>query len=514
MNPSAPQPSPFIHKLLTFIRARSPVGGLEVSDSVLRFSYFDGKTWQLKGVRIPPGVVIAGKIKNLPSFLECLKNLHLQASGNRDRKDINVIVCPSSINVYTQSIAIPAVRFDSVDRAIELNLKIASPSDIDTLYTGWQFLADADTSGQIQVMGAFVNNVLIDELISALKTGHFVPVAVEPRALSLIRLFRTWGLGVERDKAYVLLVMDALGMDFLIMRNGDFYFDYFVPWRDFQENGKPLPEEQLKIALARSLNQVVNYYEQHWKDPALSTIFVLAGGLYEKVKAMIAENYTMEVRPLQLKIASAMPAEWFAVLGSGIRGTLARQTDKDINLMGLSAMKEFAHQQMIIFLSFWSILLPTALAVLVAVFLGANLFASSIYKGVSQTQNQGINPQQQTELNNLVAEVAAFNGTISALAPLQSTGGSKVDGAQAVLKFFADEGLTVTHFQFPGYRIPIALNGKAPSVDTLLAVRKSMEANPNLQNVNLPPSNVQPQPDGSAAFSMSFVVVSSSLSAL
>jgi hypothetical protein len=512
MNPPPPQSSSLTHKILMMLHAKAPVGGLEISDSVLRFSYFDGKTWQLKGVKLPPGVVLAGKIKNLPGFLESLKDLHAQASNNRDRKDINVIVCPSSLNVYTQSITIPAVRLDSVDRAIELNLRIASPADIDSLYTGWQFLADAGATGQIQVMGAFVNKVLIDELTSALKTAHFVPVAVEPRALSLIRLFRTWGLGVELDKAYVLLVMDNLGMDFLIMRNGDFYFDYFVPWRDLQEDGKPLPEDQLKVALARSLNQVVNYYEQHWKDPLLSTIFVSAGGLYEKVKTMIAENYALVVKPLQLKLSSTMPAEWFTVLGSGIRGIVARREDKEINLMGLSARKEFAHQQMMRFLSFWSILMPMALLVLIGVFAGAYLFVSNVYKGVSQVQGQGINPAQQTELNGLVAEASDFNKTTSALASLQVSEGSKVDGAQVVLKFFAGQGLTVTHLLFPGYKVPLTVSGKAPSIDALLAAKKRMEANPNLQNVNLPASNVQPQPDGSAAFSMSFAVVSSSLS--
>ena len=64
MSPSSsfPKLNPLVQKILMILRAKTPVGGLEVSDTVLRFSNFDGKTWALKGAKLSPGVSQGGKI--------------------------------------------------------------------------------------------------------------------------------------------------------------------------------------------------------------------------------------------------------------------------------------------------------------------------------------------------------------------------------------------------------------------------------------------------------------------
>ena len=54
----------YFQKILSFLRVRSHVDGLEVSDQVLRFIYFDQGAWHMEAVRLAQGVMEKGSIKD------------------------------------------------------------------------------------------------------------------------------------------------------------------------------------------------------------------------------------------------------------------------------------------------------------------------------------------------------------------------------------------------------------------------------------------------------------------
>ncbi|RJP45821.1 hypothetical protein C4587_00305, partial [Candidatus Parcubacteria bacterium] len=91
----------YLEKLLGFLEARPAIGGLEISDVAVRFAYFSGKSWILKSVRIPPGVLEAGKAKDRDKLIGALRELHAQILGTKSRKRINAIVVVSSLDVYS-----------------------------------------------------------------------------------------------------------------------------------------------------------------------------------------------------------------------------------------------------------------------------------------------------------------------------------------------------------------------------------------------------------------------------
>lgn len=71
---------------MSALRIKTFVGGLEVSDSVMRFAYFDGRTWRLAGVRLEPGIIDGGKIKNRDGFISALQALKSQIFSGHDLK--------------------------------------------------------------------------------------------------------------------------------------------------------------------------------------------------------------------------------------------------------------------------------------------------------------------------------------------------------------------------------------------------------------------------------------------
>ncbi len=120
----------YFAKILTLVRAKLPVGGMEVSDSTIRLVYFDGKDWVLGGVRLEPGVVQMGKVKNHDRFVEALKSVKLQVFGKKyEKRPINVVASLSSISIYSQVFSLPIIKGENLDKAIQLNIQMVSPVD-------------------------------------------------------------------------------------------------------------------------------------------------------------------------------------------------------------------------------------------------------------------------------------------------------------------------------------------------------------------------------------------------
>jgi len=274
-------------KLLSVIKATPTIGGLEISDSFLRFSVWDGSQWLTTALRLPPGIVIGGQIKDRKNFIEALKMFHKQIMGNKmSRSRISVVVSLSSIGIYTQVFTLPFIEGDSLDKAVQLNIQMISPLDFATAYSGWQF-AHRDTDNlRIEILSAFISRKIIDDFSTSLREANFIPVAVESRALSLTRLIKDAVSGIDREKAYIILSVDSSGVDVMITRHGELHFDYFNSWRDIQGDDREVTFEAFNGSVIRNLHQVVNYYNSHWQDP-LSEILYLSPVFQDQIRKQL-----------------------------------------------------------------------------------------------------------------------------------------------------------------------------------------------------------------------------------
>ena len=141
-----------IKKLTTsLLRLLSPepqIGGLEITDSVVRFRDIKKEKVVNVSLRLPPGIIELGKIKEnqRPNLVAALKDIHSQLTAD-GKKIVNVVLTLPSSNVYIQSFNISRVAEDNLTEAAELNLRMLSPIPIETSYYGWQKIGEGETGG-------------------------------------------------------------------------------------------------------------------------------------------------------------------------------------------------------------------------------------------------------------------------------------------------------------------------------------------------------------------------------
>ena len=90
------------------LSSRVGVGGLEISDSHLRFLRIIGGKFFHASLRLPPGIISEGKLLNRNFLLEALKSLRRQL-GAKPNEVLPVIVSLPPASVFTQTFNVPDV---------------------------------------------------------------------------------------------------------------------------------------------------------------------------------------------------------------------------------------------------------------------------------------------------------------------------------------------------------------------------------------------------------------------
>ncbi|HUX35434.1 MAG TPA: pilus assembly protein PilM, partial [Candidatus Paceibacterota bacterium] len=283
-------------KLLSLLRVRTKIGGLEISDSDLRFAYLNGNSLDTAVLRLPPGIVEGGEIKNYDTLIEALKELRkLLPLDFSKKKFTNVIVTLNSIHIYTQVFSLPLIEETELKEAIRLNINMVSPFELSQAYAGWQQISQNKNELKVEILSAFAQKTFMDQLRNALIEAGFFPVAVESGALSLARLIREKGSDFKMDKPLLVLSVDDKGMRFLIIRIGQLHFEYFQSWKDIQGDNKEVSWDNFSDALKRSLHQVFNFYASHWQEP-LTEIVIASNSYVEEISKLVSENFSLNAK--------------------------------------------------------------------------------------------------------------------------------------------------------------------------------------------------------------------------
>ncbi|MDP2598663.1 MAG: hypothetical protein Q8P49_02445, partial [Candidatus Liptonbacteria bacterium] len=454
-------------RLLALLRVRPLVGGMEISDLVMRFIYFDDASWHLSGIRLPPGVMEAGKIKDYAQFVAALKALKLQAfSGKNIRSRINTIVSLSSVSIYSQVFSLPIIEGENLEKAIQLNIQMVSPIDIAQAYSGWQTVGKDQGSLRLEVLSAFIDRPTVDEISKALLDAGFLVVAMEPRALALARVLKEIGAGFDRSRSYIVIALDNSGLDFLIVRRGQLYFEYFNPWRDIVDDKGQIPLPAFEAAVIRSLHQVMNFYSQHWPEP-ISEVVLSAAAFHAETEKIIQDNFSLPVRDLALTISEPIGVEWTIALGCALRGQKPRGKDQEMSLLGIGAEEEFRREQILNFARFWRLLMPSALAMLLLAFSLADLFLLQTKQGLESHSLFTLNSGQAKESEALAADATDFNHIVALIRGVQATTVSQSVVWDAIGAVMAANGVTPSRLTAPSPGAPIILSGTAKSSDAL-----------------------------------------------
>jgi hypothetical protein len=497
-------------KLLSFLRVRSSAGGLEISDQVIRLVYFTGKTWEMAAIRLAPGIMEKGKVKNPTALTAALYELKLKLPGIKDKnKKLNVVVSLSSANIYSQTFSLPAMEGDELTKAIELNVQMVSPSDIAQVHSGWEILDRDEANLRIEVLAAFIDKVIVDEVAQILFQAGFITVGIESRALALVRILREKSAGVDPARSYLLVNVDNSGIDFLVVRKGRLHFEYSNQWADLADEKGSIPPKKFSDTLSASVRQVANFYSQHWGGQPLAAIILSAAAFGDQAEKAIAEAISLPVVRLTLVMGQPISSEWLVALGSSLRGIKSTLNDTEVNLSGEGAADLFRKEQFLHFLSLWRVLVPVVLALLVVIYASADNFL--IFTKKSIESQPGFNQQsgQQVQITQLEASSTAFNDSVALVQAAESQQTPKYPIVAEIKTLAVKEGVAIEKIQFDGVTT-VTLIGTGQSEDSILALSNDIKSDSFFGVVNLPPSAMQLN-NGIYAFTMTFPINSAAL---
>lgn len=492
-----------IQKVLSFLRIRATAAGLEVSDQVLRLVYFDRKMWRMEALRLAPGIMEKGKIKDTPAFAAALHELKLKVPSAKGKKKMNAVVSLSSVSIYSQVFTLPIMEGKDLDKAIDLNVQMASPVDVSKAYFGWQILGRDEVNLRSEIAAAFVDKAVVDEMTQALYDAGFITVGVESRALALVRLLREKGAGIDVQKSYLLLDIDNTGIDFLIVRNGKLYFEYTNLWSDIANEKGEVSVEKFEETLESSLRQVTNFYTQHWPEP-LTAVILSAAAFKEEAEKAVGVALSLPVMPLTFSAGRDVSPEWFIAFGCGLRGLNANSVSNEINLSGEGAMDTFHEEQMVGFFTLWQILVPAVLALLVVMLVLADDFLQVTRTGIESQPTFAQHGVELKEVAALEASSTAFNQSVLLVATAESQVSKNYLLISEINKVAAANAVTISHISFQSGAAPILVAGAAQSATQVTAFKDAIQSDPHFGVVVLPLTNIQPVGSGGYTFSMSF----------
>ncbi len=491
-----------LESILSFLRVRVPAAGVEVADEVVRLVYFDGKAWQLEAIRLEPGVLEGGKIKNRPALLEALAALKAKLHRRERKKIVNIVLCLSAVPTYTQVFALPVVQGADLARAAELNLQMTSPLEAGEAYSGWEVVGQDEGTSQAQVLAAFIDRKVVDEMVGALYDAGFLTMAVEPRALALTRMLNEKGAGIDVGKSYVFVSIDNSGCDFFIIRKGALYFEYAKPWRDLMDEKGEVTIPKFQESFAASIRQVINFYTQHWPEP-ISAIILSAVALGNEAEKVIADAASVPAVRLTLVMGQPISSEWLTALGCSLRRTKLKAKDHEVSLLGEDLQDRFREEQFLHFMRFWRVVVPVTLCLLVLTFAVADAFLASTRSDIESRSDFNLNNSRPSEITTLQAQANNFNQMVALVGAAESTIVPKGPALQDILSLATASHVTVNHIEFSSFSAPLALDGSAQTEDAVLAFKTALEGDPSVSGISLPLTAIQAS-GASVSFSMTF----------
>ncbi len=191
---------PIIKKITNAINPPLQIGGLEITDSYLRYVAIKGRKADFISAKLAPGIIEDGKIKDKDKLLGVLKGFHDQIVGKK--KKAWVIASISDSNVYTEMFTLPKSTGKDLAEAAKLNLQMISPIDFASAHADWHLVGEKETNGVVQneILGAFIAKQFVEDFEQIADKAGFEIVAIEFPMFALARAITEMSDQFDRKK--------------------------------------------------------------------------------------------------------------------------------------------------------------------------------------------------------------------------------------------------------------------------------------------------------------------------
>jgi hypothetical protein len=491
----------FLSKLKNLLLPQVAIAGMEIKDVALRIARLQEGEFKKSAIVLEPGIIEAGKVKDKKQLTVYLKKLHDQFA--KPKEVVPVIAILPSENFYTQVFSAPPLSQSGLEEAAALNLKSISPIDINAAYADWQRLGSREKEGKIELLGAFVNRLVVDEYVEVLEKAGFSAVAVEFPALAIARTIKELAAGIDPEKPQVVLNVASDGIDFMMLKSGNLYFNYFVPWKNVLEENRLSREilfSDFKETIIRELQKVTTFYRSHWEGK-LNKLILITQALGDEISDFIKKNFQFEVTELKLREwGGGLQTSWFGVLGSALRGTMPRSKDNLISLMAVGTEKGYVQSEIKYFVKLWCNVIFAALGFLILTFIFVDSFLVRLSGQLEKKLQIITKVPESAEVARLQEQARSFNQLVNKafIAKSQSPDWSPFFLKISVL---AKKDIVFTRIFID--QSTALINAKTSSELDAINFKNAL-VREGFKNVSLPLSDIVTNPDGSVSFAITF----------
>ena len=480
-----------------------PVGGLEISDTDLRFLELIDDKPIYASLRLPPGIIELGKIKDRANFIEALRSLHGQIVSD-PKKTIDAIVTIPASDAYVQAVQITKVSESNLAETADLNLRMVSPIDVNTSYYAWQNIVDdsnnAADKNQIEILGAFISKNTVDDFTGAIKEAGYGIAAVEFSTLSLTRSVFSSGL-LKYDAPYLVVRINPGGIYFIILRNHSLVFNYFASWGVAQGEERAISLDNAKDLVTMEAQRILNFYSSHWGGQ-IKNVAIITSILGEELGGAVKSRFPdVEVEIIRSDAATA-------VQGAAIRGLVPRINDFDISLTSVSVHETFHAEQTLKFLSLWQSITITVFAGLLLLFVISDISVRNIAAGISSTSKNNVKQADMSEYTSLKAQADDFNKLVKLVASAKLGERKTAWLIDKIGQGVADTGVSIDRIYVQSSDAPVIVVAEAADQQSAVDFKNKLENIKQLSKVDFPLSGITIKSDSLVAFTITFNVIS------
>ncbi|HEY4497008.1 MAG TPA: pilus assembly protein PilM [Candidatus Paceibacterota bacterium] len=498
----------YIRNFIEALMSSPSVGGLQISSSAIRFLELKKKTKtgvnnssvvRDVSIRLPHGIIDAGKIRDKEAFLDALKSVYSQTA--KKKENINIVLTISAGEVYVEAFNMPNLGGKNLHEAIDLNMQMISPSPIDEAYYSWQIVGPSD--GPVEVLGAFAPKSVIDEIVSILGEAGFRVVAIEFSTLSLVRNLQHLNiLKIDEKLSYLALKITSDGIIFLVLRNNNLYFNYFRGWENLADENGDISLGTITDIIKTEVDKILNFHNSRW-GVQMKEIILITPALQNEIASFIRKQYST----FNVQIADSSNINLHGVMGAALRGLKSRIEDDDINLGSLTTIQSFFRDQVLSFLSLWRNVFIAIGIFMVIVFVTVNILIGR-YADEERSRNiTFLQEREVAELEDLQLRAERFNSLVSLVFDARS----KKQNIYPLLRRLDDSAgdrIEVEKLSIQSIGSVSTITGLAPDHNAVTAFKNRLLEIEQLDEVDAPLSSIIPQISGKTAFIINFKITS------
>lgn len=507
---------PDFKKILKILSPTPEIGGVEISDSAVKFALVKNDKSVFASLNLASGIVSEGKVLDKNKLKEALKKLHSRITPKLKKKVYAVVNIPDD-NVYAQSFNLPVAASSNLEEAARLNLQMISPVDFLTAYSDWQKIGEIkNDGGQLELLGAFISGGIVDDIIECLKETNFVIVAVEYAGLALSRVAAA---ALPQNSDFVLMHLGANGLNFIFVKNSNFYFSHFAPWPKGEER-------QIKMSVVEEMvisetQKTLNFIGSHWPETQIKNIFFSTPILEEKVIDIISKNFGLTaqkiVLPADLKDLAgqwsvrdkqiiSLGSDWFSVLGSALRGLIPRSKDIIISLASAGTEEEFRQYRIINFAKIWRNAVLASFGLILVTFIFVDIFITSVTNSLNSQLINLANLSVSQDIIDLQKEAKNFNDRIDLALTAKQETYDFYPMLEKLIGFARNNNISINRIFIPSRISQVLFNGQASDYQSIIDFKEKLGNDSQFQEIDMPLSGVIMDSDGRSSFGITFKI--------